>query len=243
MRAVGQIPVGHSPNQLALAPAGDRLWVSNNRDSTLSIISTASLVVERTIQASRGPHVLVMNAKRNVAVVTAEGDSALDLYDLATFERKTHVPVFAWPRVLATTPSGDTAFLTIRWLNGALAVDLTGRGPTNRVALGEPTFAAEGKDAHGIALTTDGTELLITTQMTGELTFVDPANLTVQKRIAVGRNPNWVEVTADNRFAVVSNTDDDSVSIVDVRARTIVATAKVGHQPKRLAVGRCASRP
>lgn len=59
----------------------------------------------------------------------------------------------------------------------------------------------------------------------------------------VGRNPNWVEVTLDGRYAVVSTTDDDSVSIVDVQTRQVTAVVKVGRQPKRLAVGRCGERP
>ncbi len=58
-------------------------------------------------------------------------------------------------------------------------MDLSGKGPRDRIALGEPKFASEGKDAHGIALTPDGRTLLITTQMTDELTFIDPRTLAV----------------------------------------------------------------
>jgi DNA-binding beta-propeller fold protein YncE len=141
--------------------------------------------------------------------------------------------------VLAVTNDGMTTFLTIRWLNGALAVGLGGEGPTGRVALGEPRFAREGKDAHGIALTPSGSELLITTQVTGVLTFVDPTTLERRAELRVGRDPNWVALTSDGRFAVVSNTGDDSLSIVDVPSRRLVASAAVGRQPKRLAVGRC----
>ncbi|MBI4514691.1 MAG: hypothetical protein HY699_02600 [Deltaproteobacteria bacterium] len=52
-----------------------------------------------------------------------------------------------------------------------------------------------------------------------------------------------MEVTLDGRYAVVSTTDDDSVSIVDVQTRQVTAVVKVGRQPKRLAVGRCGERP
>lgn len=239
LRSVGEVRVGHEPNQLALAPAGNRLWVTNHADATVSVVATATLAVERTIAVGREPHVIATNAARNMAVVTSEGDDALDLFDLTTFERVAHVPVFGFPRVFALTPAGDTAFLTIRWLNGALVVDLLGHGPRERVALGEPRFAPEGKDAHGVALTPDGETILITTQMTDELTFVDSATLVVHGRVRVGRNPNWVALTADGRYAVVSTTDDDSASIVGVSTRKVVAVAHVGHQPKRLVLGKC----
>jgi YVTN family beta-propeller protein len=187
--------------------------------------------------------VVVTNAVRNIAVVTSEDDGALDVFDLTTLKPLSHIPVFAFPRVLAVTPAGDTAYLTVRWLNGALVVDLSGRGPRERIALGETRFAPEGKDAHGLALTPDGEVVLLTTQITDELTFVDAKTLAIQGRVRVGRNPNWVEVTPDGRYAVVSTTDDDSASIVDVTTRQVTAVAKVGRQPKRLAVGRCGERP
>src|SRR5690606_37785269 len=103
-------------------------------------------------------------------------------------------------------------------------------------------FAPEGKDAHGIALTPDGRVVLLTTQMTDQLTFIDATTLDVIEQIRVGRNPNWVEVTPDGRIALISTTDDDSVSIVDVPGRRVLSTTRVGRQPKRLAVGRCAAR-
>src|SRR5262249_14362246 len=130
--------------------------------------------------------------------------------------------------------------LTMRWLNGALLVDpFGGRGPFERIALGEPQFAAEGKDAHGIALTPDDATILVSTQMTGELTFVDAKNLAVLGHIHVGDNPNWIGFSPRGRYAVVSNTDEDTAAIVDLGTRELLTRTHVGHQPKRLAVGRC----
>lgn len=239
LRVIGEVPVGRNPNQIALSPAGDHLWVTNNGDDSVTVVDTATLGVVRTIAVGRAPHIIVKNAARNAAIITSEGDGALDLYDLSTFERLARVPA-GYPRVLAATRTGDVAFLTVRWLNGALVVDLSGKGPRDRIALGEVRFAKEGKDAHGIALAPDERTLLITTQMTDRLTFVDTTTLEVRGGVTVGRNPNWVEVTPDGRLAVVSNTDDDSLSIVDITERRVLGTVRVGKGPKRLAVGPCA---
>jgi YVTN family beta-propeller protein len=238
-RVVTEVPVGERPNQLALTPDGRHVWVLNNGSASITIVDAESGAVARTVPSGRGPHIIVTNAARNAAIVTAEGDSSLEVFDLTTFERRSVVPVFAWPRVLAVTEDGTTAFLTIRWLNGALVVGLDGAGPRDRIALGEPRFAAEGKDAHGIALTPAGDELLLTTQITGQLTFVDPRSLAVRGEVHVGNDPNWVEVTSDGRFAVVSNTADNTIAIVDIAARRVTTTAPVGRAPKRLSLGAC----
>ena len=236
---VADLKVGRTPNQVALSPSGAHLGVLDNADSTITVIDTSTLSVLRTLPAGRAPHILAMSPRRNLAVVTSEGDGTLDLFDLGSFERVGRVPVFGFPRVLAVTADGATAFLTVRWLNGVLAVDLQGKGPRGRLALGEVGFAPEGKDAHGVALTPDGQVLLVTSQMTGQLTFADAATFAVVGQLEVGRNPNWVEVTPDGRFAVVSNTDDDTATVVDVAARSVRSTTRVGRQPKRLVVGAC----
>ena len=207
--------------------------------ASITIVDAESGAVVRTVPSGRGPHIIVTNAARNAAIVTAEGDSSLEVFDLTTFERRSVVPVFAWPRVLAVTQDGTTAFLTIRWLNGALVVGLDGAGPRDRIALGEPRFAAEGKDAHGISLTPSGDELLLTTQITGQLTFADARSLAVRGEVHVGNDPNWVEVTSDGRFAVVSNTADNTIAIVDIPARRVTTTVPVGRAPKRLSLGAC----
>jgi len=239
MKVVSEVRVGRQPNQVALTPSGDQLWVLNNGDSTISVLDTASASLARTVPAGRAPHVIVMNPGKGTAVVTSEGDGTLDVFDLRSFERLSRVTVFGFPRVLAVDSAGDTAFLTVRWLNGALAVDLGGKGPFDRVALGEPRFAPEGKDAHGIALTPDQKLLVLTTQMTDEVTFIDPRTLKPSGKLRVGHNPNWIGITADGRYAVVSTTDDNSASIIDLASRTVVRAVGVGRQPKRLTVGSC----
>lgn len=157
--------------------------------------------------------------------------------DAQTWEVVGETPLLAFPRVVAVTPAGDRLFQTIRWLNGALVIDPAGRKVVDRIALGEPKFAEEGKDAHGLAVTPDGKELWITTQTTDEVTVIDVATLKPIGRVKVGRDPNWVGFTPDGRLAVISNTGSGDATIVDVRGRNATGTVKVGAQPKRLAVG------
>ena len=127
---------------------------------------------------------------------------------------------------------------TIRWLNGALVIDLAKKEVVDRVALGEPKFAVEGKDAHGLAITPDGKQLWLSTQSTDDVTILDTRDHKTLGRITVGRDPNWIELTPDGKLAVVSNTGSNDVSLIDVARQKESARIKVGTSPKRLAVGR-----
>jgi YVTN family beta-propeller protein len=50
-------------------------------------------------------------------------------------------------------------------------------------------------------------------------------------RVNVGRRPTAVRIAADGRTAFVANTFDDSISIVDLIARTVTGTVSLGPQP------------
>lgn len=134
--------------------------------------------------------------------------------------------------------ASEVPYQTIRWLNGALVIDPVKREVIDRIALGEPKFAKEGKDAHGLAVTPDGKELWLTTQTTDEVTFISTENHNPLGKIQVGHDPNWVGFTPDGKLAAVSNTASATVSLIDVAQHKVVAEVQVGKSPKRLAVGR-----
>jgi DNA-binding beta-propeller fold protein YncE len=67
--------------------------------------------------------------------------------------------------------------------------------------------------------------------------LVDVATIAVLSKIAVGKDPNWVDFTSDGNYAVVSITASNDVSIVQMDTKKVVASIKVGKGRKRLAVG------
>lgn len=239
MGVVATIAVGQRPNQIALTPDGRSLWVTNYADHSVSVVDTTSNEVTRTLEVGRNPHIVAMNASRGQALVTSEGDGAVDVFDLDTFERAQRIEVFGFPRVLTVAPQGDRAFLTLRWLNGALVLDLQAGAVGERFSVGERPFAEAGKVAHGIAVTHDGELVLLTTQTSGQLTWINAHTSAAVGNVRVGDDPNWVEVTPDDRYAVVSNTAEDTAVVVDVRQRSILGSSSVSAKPKRLTVGAC----
>jgi YVTN family beta-propeller protein len=189
MRVVTTIAVRQRPNQIALTPDGGSLGVTNNADHSVSVVDTASNEVTRTLEVGRNPHIVAMNTPRGQALVTTEGDGAVEVFDLDTFERTRQISGHGFPRVLTVAPQGDRAFLTLRWLNGALVLDPEGGQVRARLSVGERTFAEAGKVAHGIAVTHDGEFILLTTQTSGELTSINAHTLAAVGGVRVGAKP------------------------------------------------------
>lgn len=228
------LPLGGIPHQLETTADGRHVLVPLNDKGTVAVVDIAAGRVTRTIPIGRGLHIIRRYPDESRYLITSEGDAKVAVLDGSTWRVHRDIPLFAQPRVPGIAPRGDRIYQTIRWLNGALVIDPLKGVVVERVALGEPQFASEGKDAHGVAVTPDGAELWVTTQTTDSVTVVATTDHEVRGRLAVGRDPNWIEITPDGATAVVSNTGGNSVSLIDVRERRVVGTVPVGPGPKRL---------
>ncbi len=206
-------------------------------DNALAVVDAKERKVVKIVPVGRAPHIALRSPSGNTIYVTSEGDMKLVAVDALAWEVTAETSLLAFPRVLAVTDDGKRVYQTIRWLNGALVIDPELTSVVDRIALGEPIFAAEGKDAHGLAITPDGRQLWLTTQTTNDVTVIATADHRIVGRIFVGKNPNWISFTPDGKLAAISNTDSNDVSIVDVSQRKVVATVKVGLSPNRVAVG------
>ena len=234
---IGSIPVGIAPNQIITSADGRHVFVALNTNGLVAVVSAAERKIVKEVPVGRGPHIMMRRPDGKKIYVTSEGDMKLVEFDAESWEVTGETELLAWPRVLAQTLDGKKVYQTIRWLNGALVIDPVQKKVIDRIALGEPKFAVEGMDAHGLGVTPNGKELWIATQTTGEITILSTSDHSILERVSVGRSPNWVEFTPDGALAVVSNTGSDDVSIVDVAKRKVVHTVRSGTMPKRLNVG------
>jgi YVTN family beta-propeller protein len=108
--------------------------------------------------------------------------------------------------------------------------------PTGVVS-GAPIDLGDGTYLSSIAITADGSTLLIVKQSTASLVKVDVATRAVTGTADVGQGPQNVAVTPDGSTALVTNATDQSVTTVDVA--TMVpdpVDIPVGAQPGGIAV-------
>ena len=65
---------------------------------------------------------------------------------------------------------------------------------------------------------------------------VDPAKSVIVQTIPVRRNPNDVALDPPTRTAYVPNTDDGSVSVLNLDSRSVTQTIPVGARPSAATV-------
>jgi YVTN family beta-propeller protein/VCBS repeat-containing protein len=79
------ITVGVAPEDLALSPNGDRVYVVNAEESTVSVIDThTDTVVNGPIVVGRDPAAVALSPDGSLAYITNSGDGGLSVIDTAT---------------------------------------------------------------------------------------------------------------------------------------------------------------
>lgn len=92
------------------------------------------------------------------------------------------------------------------------------------------------RSSSAIALTVDGTILLVVNPDSNTLTLVDSATSLPMRELDVGVDPRAVTVDDAGQRAYVTNWGSGSVSVVDLVNRTVITEANVGHRPYGIAV-------
>lgn len=72
--------------------------------------------------------------------------------------------------------------------------------------------------------------------------MVDTATNSVATTINVGNDPDWVTVNPAGTRAYVTNSSDDTVSVIDLNTNAVTATISVGNQPNGVAVNPSGTR-
>ena len=109
MRRVGDAVSTGSPNALPLGvavdPAIDRLFVTNEGDDDVAVYSVPSLHREATLRTGRTPWLPAVDTRRHVLYVPNARDDTLDAFDTRTFAHiAAKVPTCSYPVGVAVEP-------------------------------------------------------------------------------------------------------------------------------------------
>jgi YVTN family beta-propeller protein len=264
-RVTGQIPVGATPDALALG-AGS-LWVANTADADVSRIDLASGRPTRTIAIGGVPLSLAVG-RGAVWVVRQPADGPPDLisidpsFDVVKPGRRS-LP--GDPGVAATVVAGSDA-IWVATAEGLLQrLDPAGRSITASIDTGNNAtsiavgaggvWAADATSNNVACIDPVGKLVAATTPLkpgpgavavgaaavwTADLSDdsgarIDPATCSVTATIPVGRAPTGIAVGLGSVW--VANSRDGTVSRIDPTRNRVTATIEVGGSPRAIVVG------
>ncbi len=255
---IGQsLPLGDLPLNMALNPAGTRLAVTNNGQSTqtLQLIAIAgnaktqgiaSLRDEITIAKSWVGLRFTPDGKRLLA--SGGNDNRVLIYDV-TGDKLVKIDSVVlgkpWPNRLSVTgietdKTGNVLYAVTKDDSALYVCDLTTKQVMQRIKLPAEAYTCLRSPATG--------ELFISIWGGGKIVIYDPKQEKLTGTIETGSHPNDMVFARDRngpgKTLFVANANDNSVSVIDVKTRRVLETlntalfpnAPAGSTPNGLAL-------
>ena len=240
---LGRVAVGEGPHELVVSDNGKYAFASNYGGGaaggrTISMIDVPAMKEVRRIDVSplSRPHGLDFAGGK--LYFTAEASKAIARYDPAadkidwrfeTGQATTHMVIL--------TRDMKTIFTSNIGSDNVSRIQQGADGGWTE------TLIAVGKGPEGIDVSPNGREVWSAHSRDGGVSVIDVASGKVLQTINVGtKRSNRIKLTADGKFALVSDIEAGEVVVVDAAARTVVRRIPVGRQPEGVLIPRDGAR-
>lgn len=232
-KITGRVPVGMGPHEVVTTPDGATAFVANygdgpNPGSSISVVDLNTLKELRRVDTKPmfRPHGLAFADGK--LYFTSESSRVVGRYDpvanvidwvVGTGQATTHM--------ILARPDGRALFTTNI---GGNSVSVIERG-TNPIQANVTTIPV-GRGPEGFDLSPDGKELWAAHSQDGGLSVIDPATKTVIATIDIktGRS-NRLKFTPDGSKVLISDINNNTVVVMDVKTRAVVQRIPTGQTP------------
>ena len=209
---------------------GQKLYVTNVLDNTVSVIDTATYEITKTIKVGSAPRSVAISPDGATAYVANTGDDTLSIINVADDTVDATVKVGKGPQSVVVTPDGTKLYIVNGKANAVAVFDVATRKVLTKVDV--------GKRPEEIALRPpDGTTAYVTNFGDNTVSVIDTRTNAVTATISdkIGKGPSGIAVSPDGTQVYVVNYDDDSISIVDAAQNAVVDDPiKLGLAPIRV---------
>ncbi|MCE2486323.1 MAG: beta-propeller fold lactonase family protein [Desulfurellaceae bacterium] len=232
---VGTIQVGDNPRSIAVSPTQTLAYVTNFGDGTVSVLDLTDLTALTdpasdlpTIDVGHDPVGLAFRPDGRYAYAVNAGQNRVSVINTDSHTIETHIRVGSEPQEIAINAAGTRAYVTNSGDGTVSVIDLA----TNE----QLTTIAVGEEPNGVAVRPGGREVYVVNSQQDDNTvsIIDTrtnrvvATLTREEDEGrIGLVPQKVTFSPDGRKAFVTNSLDDTVSIIDAATRANLDTPYV----------------
>jgi YVTN family beta-propeller protein len=208
---------------------GQKLYVTNALDNTVSVVDTATYEIANTIKVGSSPRGIAVSPDGTTVYVTNTGDDTLSILNVADNIVNATVKVGKGPQSVVVTPDGTKLYIANGKADAVAVFDVATRKILTNVDV--------GKKPEGIALTPDGITAYVTNYGDDTVSVIDTRTNAVTATISdkIGKGPSGIAVSPDGTQVYVVNYDGDSISIVDAAQNAVIDDPiKLGLAPIRV---------
>lgn len=237
LEVVDSIPTGPSPEVFAFSPDEKTIYVSNEEDSRLEAIDLETRVSVQDVATGAEPEGVLVMPDGKTAYVTSEVADMVHVIDTATGAVTKNILVGTRPRRFILTPDGSELWVSCELSSEIFVIDTaTNEIKGDSLIFVPPGFREEDVTPVGMAITKDGTKVLLSLGRANHIAIIDAKSKDVLKYVLVGKRAWSVDLSSDEKTAYVANGLSDDVTLVDMGSMNPVKSVPVGRVPHSVVI-------
>jgi YVTN family beta-propeller protein len=250
--ATGQAAQPGPAPAAAAAGGAERVYVTNERSGTLSVVDAASGQVTATVPLGKRPRGLKLSPDGRLLYVALSGSpiagpgvdesklppadkgaDGIGVVDLTTLKLLRVLRGVSDPEQLAVSHDGRTLYVASEDTGRALVIDAAdGRTIASLKVGGEP---------EGVTISPDGRHVYVTSEEDHSVSVIDTAANRVVASLEVGQRPRFTSFTPDGRLAFVSGENDGTITVIDAVKHRVLRVIRLDGGPLMRPVGMAVS--
>jgi len=199
---------------VSLPARAETVYVSNEKDNTVSVIDGGSLKVTSTIKTGRRPRGIVLSEDMSRLYVCVGDDNRVDVIDLAVGKVVDRLPSGPDPELMALHPDGQHLYIANEDDNMVTVLDVGTRKVLNEIEV--------GVEPEGMGISPDGKLLVNTSETTNMAHFIDTDTRKIIGNVLVDSRPRVAEFTPDSKQVWVSAEIGGTVSVIDAAGKKVI---------------------
>jgi len=214
---------GPNNNVNFFASAPNTIYVTNEKDNTVSVINGQTNNVVATISVGNGPDGVGVNPETDMIYVANWGNNTVNVINGQTNNVVAIISVGNEPDAVGVNPTTDMIYVA-NWGNNTVNVI---NGQTNNVF----QTISVGNEPYAIGVNPTTNMIYVANIADNTVSVINGQTSTVVQTINVGIYPTGVRVNPITDMIYVVNCGNNTVSVINGQTSTVVATISVGNYP------------
>lgn len=229
-----ELELPHVPGSVVVSETLDLLFATDPENESITVIDLHSLEVVERLDIRMRPDAALLNPfDRYVAFGSRDG--AVSVWDMQTFEEMLRVDGLETGVIMTFGFDGRNLYLVEPAMKTVSVVEMYERRKVAEIALGGP----DDPDAEVSAMSrsADGYTGYLSITSENRVVMLDLIDWVAKGSIPVGKGPIRPYSTADNRYVLVPNRDDETLTVLSALSHQVVATIPTGVKARELNTG------
>jgi len=207
---------------VALAPQAYAItvYVSNEKDNTISVIDGDTHKVIATVPVGQRPRGIILSHDKSELYICASDSEHIEVLDLKTLKVTKTLPSGPDPELFILHPTGNPLYIANEDDNMITITDVEKGNLIDEVPV--------GVEPEGMGISPDGSVLVNTSETTNMAHFIDTKTYEVFDNVLVDTRPRVAIFTRDGAQVWVSSEIGGTISVIDAKSRQVIK--KIGFE-------------